>query len=152
MRGEFEAVERLGSGDVLVAAVDGPPAAFWGELLTRRALCLGAAGAVMDGYTRDLARIRAENFPLWAAGTHPADSAGRLEACAVGKPITCCGVVVNTGDLVVAGCDGIAVIPRQLAGETLRRVVEKDRAEHLVRAALEKGASTHEVYREYGIL
>jgi regulator of RNase E activity RraA len=149
---EFEAIELLRPGSILVAATDGPPAAFWGELLTQRARRLGAVGAVIDGYARDLARIRAENFPVWARGANANDSAGRLEAYAVGGTVICCGVAVRLGDLLVGDGDGIVVVPQELIGEALAKVAAKARTEEAVRAALDAGASTHEVYDRYGIL
>jgi regulator of RNase E activity RraA len=149
---EFEAIELLREGSILVAATDGPPAAFWGELLTSRARRLGARGAVIDGYARDLARIRADGFPLWAKGTNACDSAGRLEAYAVGGTVMCAGVAVRMGDLIVGDCDGIVVVPQELVAETLRRVVGKDEKEAAVREALARGATTHQVYEEYGVL
>lgn len=149
---EFEAIELLHPGGILVAATDGPPAAFWGELLTQRARKLGAVGAVIDGYARDLARIRADNFPVWARGANASDSAGRLEAYAVGVTVMCGGVPVAMGDLLVSDCDGIVVVPRALIGEVLKRAAEKADKEHAVRAALADGASTHDVYRRYRVL
>lgn len=149
---EFEAIELLREGSILVASTDGPPAAFWGELLTQRARKLGAAGAVIDGYARDLARIRADNFPVWARGANACDSAGRLEAYAVGGAVMCGGVSVTSGDLIVSDCDGIVVVPQELIGETLNRVIAKSQTEAAVRDELERGASTHDVYARFGVL
>lgn len=149
---EFEAIELLGEGSILVASTDGPPAAFWGELLTERARKLGAQGAVIDGYARDLDYIRAVNFPLWARGSNARDSAGRIEAYAVGGVVICGGVAVAMGDLVVSDSDGIVVVPRDLVAEVLVRVSEKSRTEQEVRSALAGGASTHDVYERFGIL
>jgi regulator of RNase E activity RraA len=149
---EFEAIELLHPGGILVADTDGPPAAFWGELLTQRARRLGAVGAIIDGYARDLARIRADNFPVWARGANASDSAGRLEAYAVGGTVMCGGVSVSLGDLLVGDCDGIVVVPRDLISEVLKRVAEKAEKELAVRAALADGATTHDVYRRYGVL
>lgn len=149
---EFEAIELLRDGCILVAATNGPPAAFWGELLTQRARKLGARGAVIDGFARDLARIRAEQFPVWARGANAQDSAGRLEAYAVGGTVMCAGVSVRMGDLIVSDVDGIVVVPRDLIQAVVQRVIDKDRTEGAVREALENGASTHEVYKRYGVL
>ena len=149
---EFEAIELLREGSILVASTDGPPAAFWGELLPQRARKLGAHGAVIDGYARDLDLIRAVNFPVWARGTNARDSAGRLEAYAVGGTVICGGVALSMGDLVVSDCDGIVVVPRDLIGETLTRVSAKFQLEQDVRGALAGGATTHDVYERFGIL
>ncbi len=46
----------------------------WGELLSERSSYLGAAGMLTDGCVRDTTRIRALNFPVYAAGTNPMDT------------------------------------------------------------------------------
>ena len=46
-------------------------------------------------------------------------------------PISCGGVVVLPGDIVVGDDDGVVVVPRQYAGEVLRLVaalVDRERA------------------------
>lgn len=149
---EFEAVEGLGTGDVLVAFCDGPPAAFWGELLTRRAKRLGGAGAIIDGYTRDLEQIRAGGFPVWGLGTYPHDSAGRIEVHEIGGPVRCGGVEVHAGDLVVADCDGIVVVPSDLIHDTLKLAADKYEVEGRIRAELEDGATLWSVFEKYGVM
>ena len=40
----------------------------WGELLSTASKARGAAGALMDGLTRDIRAIRAMGFPVFAGG------------------------------------------------------------------------------------
>ena len=49
----------------------------WGELLSTAAQVRGAAGALMDGCTRDIKAIRAMNFPVFHGGIGPLDTKGR---------------------------------------------------------------------------
>ncbi len=149
---EFEAIERLHPGDVLVADCDDTPAAFWGELLTRRAMKRGAVGAIIDGYTRDLEKIRAVEFPVWGLGSHPHDSAGRIEVLEIGGPIRCGGVQVQTGDLVVADCDGIVVVPGELIEKTLELATAKNEVEARIRSELEDGATLWSVFEKYRVM
>lgn len=149
---EFEAVERLQPGDVLIASCDDSPAAFWGELLTRRAMRRGCVGAVIDGYTRDLEKIRVEEFPVWGLGSHPHDSAGRIEVHEIGGAIRCGGVEVAAGDLVVADCDGIVVVPDDLIEATLERATAKNALEGKIREELGAGATLWSVYDKYGVM
>src|SRR5690606_28107227 len=84
--------------------------AIWGEILTVAARSKGVRGAVVDGVVRDIGAIRQLDFPLFARGTTPGGphkgGGGRW-----GTPITCGGVLVCPGDLVVGDEDGVAVVP-----------------------------------------
>ncbi|OPZ62521.1 MAG: 4-hydroxy-4-methyl-2-oxoglutarate aldolase [Firmicutes bacterium ADurb.Bin506] len=49
---------------------------------------------------------------------------------ATGTPIVCGGVIVRSGDLIVADDDGVAVIPQDRVDEVIERVnaiIEKER-------------------------
>src|SRR5205807_6541321 len=77
---ELECVDLLQAGDVLVATTNGDrSSALWGELLSTACRAHGAVGAVIDGLTRDAAKIVAMDFPVFAAGYSPLDSKGRLD-------------------------------------------------------------------------
>src|SRR3954467_12284908 len=85
---ELECVDALQPGDVLVATTNADRgSALWGELLSTAARAHGAVGAVIDGLTRDAARILAMDFPVFAAGFSPLDSKGRLDGIVHGRPI-----------------------------------------------------------------
>jgi regulator of RNase E activity RraA len=64
----FEALDDLKPGEVYVATGGSRSYALWGELLSTRAIHLGAAGAVLDGYARDTHGIKRLNFPFFPAG------------------------------------------------------------------------------------
>lgn len=55
---------------------------------------------------------------------------GRIRPVSDNELITCAGVPVRPGDLVVADDDGVMVVPYELADETIdraRRIQEADR-------------------------
>ncbi|TDD64416.1 RraA family protein [Jiangella aurantiaca] len=149
---QFQAVDRLRAGEIMVVSAPDVPSAFWGELITTRAMVEGCVGAVVDGYTRDLRRIRDHDFGLWARGTHPADSAGRLEAVRGGVPVTCGGVRVEPGDYVLADGDGVVVVPAAMAADVVAAAEEKARTEDTVRETLRAGAGIVETYDRYGVM
>jgi regulator of RNase E activity RraA len=63
---ELETVDSLSPDDVLVATTNGSVSSgFWGELLTTVSQCRGAAGAVIDGFSRGTRKIKKMNFPLF---------------------------------------------------------------------------------------
>lgn len=150
---EIAAVDAVPAGSVVVATTgDSYDAALWGELLTTRTLARGAVGAVVDGAVRDLVALERLQFPTFAAAVSAKDSAGRLAVVGYGEPVACGGVTVNPGDLVLADCDGVVVIPATAAAEALARAEEKREREQAARGQLEAGASVAEVYERYRIL
>jgi regulator of RNase E activity RraA len=107
---------------------------------------------VLDGLTRDVARITAMNYPVFASGFCPLDSKGRLDALAYNVSVRVGGVVVRPGDWIYGDIDGIVVAPRELAQEAIAKASEKAAGENKVRDELAKGRSVREVFAEYGIL
>ena len=150
---ELECIDALKPGEVLVATTHGDHgSALWGELLSTAARARGAVGVVIDGLTRDAAKILAMDFPVFAAGFSPLDSKGRLDGIQHGQPIRIGDCVVRPGDWVFGDIDGIVVVPAELAAEAFPRALEKVQGENRVRDELARGRSVREVFAEYGIL
>lgn len=150
---ELECIDGLNPVDVLVATTNGERgSALWGELLSTAARARGAVGVVLDGLTRDAAKILAMDFPVFACGFSPLDSRGRIETAHFGQPIRIGECVVRQGDLVFGDVDGVVVAPQERAEEALTKALEKVRGENRVREELAKGRSVREVFAEYGIL
>jgi regulator of RNase E activity RraA len=150
---ELECVDSLQSGEVLVATTNGDHgSALWGELLSTAARAHGAMGAVLDGLTRDAARILDMDFPVFAAGFSPLDSRGRIDGVSHGQPIRIGECTVRPGDWVFGDIDGVVVIPSEVATDAFARALEKARGENRVREELARGRSAREVFEEYGIL
>jgi regulator of RNase E activity RraA len=150
---ELECIDALRPGDVLVATMNGDRgSALWGELLSTAARAHGATGAVIDGLTRDAAKIMAMDFPVFAAGFSPLDSKGRIDSIHHGRAIRVGECVVQPGDWVFGDIDGVVVVPAALADEAFPRALEKVRGENRVREELARGRSVREVFAEHGIL
>jgi regulator of RNase E activity RraA len=150
---ELECIDALKLGDVLVATTQGEyGSALWGELLSTAARAHGAVGAVMDGMTRDAAKIIDMDFPVFAAGYCPLDSKGRLDVVSHGQPIQVGDCLVRPNDWVFADIDGVVIIPAELADTVLSGALEKMTGEIRVRAELARGRSVREVFAEYGVL
>ena len=150
---ELECIDAMQPGDVLVATTHGERvSALWGELLSTATKAHGGVGAIIDGLTRDAAKIIAMDFPVFAAGFSPLDSKGRLDGISHGQPIKIGDCVIRPGDFVFGDVDGITVVPAELADQALPLALEKVRGENKVRAELARGRSVREVFAEYGIL
>lgn len=71
----------------------------------------GIKGFVLNGVVRDLAEIIELGFPVYAKGVFPVPGKKR-HFSPLGLPVHCGGVRVETGDIIVADIEGIAVIPQ----------------------------------------
>jgi len=121
----LRALEFCRPGDVLVVDACGDlHNAVVGGILSFCAANLGLAGVVLDGAIRDVAEIRAHEFPVYARGvTHRGpykDGPGEINV-----PVTVGGMVVNPGDIVCGDQDGLLAIPND--GD-VAELIEKARA------------------------
>ena len=149
-RGELQAVDALQPGDVMVVSTC--LGSYWGELLATASRYRGARGLVADAHTRDTLALIELGFPTFAAGIHCADSLGRIDVDAVGIPVSCGGVEVAPGDLVLGDNDGVVVVPAALAEETVGLAEDKVAGENLVREKLAEGMPVLEAFRTYGVI
>jgi regulator of RNase E activity RraA len=150
---EIRLIDELEQGEVpMFACGASGRIAPWGELLSTAARARGAAGAVMDGLTRDVRVIREMKFPVFAGGIGPLDSKGRGKVMAIDVPVEVAGVRVAPGDLVFGDADGVVVVPRAVEDEVVAAALAKVRGENETRAALERGEKLADVFRRHGIL
>lgn len=148
----FEALDDLKPNEVYVCTGASPRYALWGELMSTRAIKLGAAGAVVDGYLRDTHGILAQNFPAFAHGAYAQDQGPRGKVIDFRAPIEMEGVRVNSGDIVFGDVDGVLVAPREAEEEIFMGAIEKARGEKLVQKAIEQGMNASEAFRKFGIM
>lgn len=148
----LEALDDLRKNEVYVAAGASPTYALWGELMSTRAMKLGAVGAVLDGWARDTNGILRLGFPTFAHGSYAQDQGPRGEVRDFRIPVRLGGVTIHPGDLVFGDRDGVLVVPKEAEEEALTRAFEKLEGENLVRVAIENGMSTVEAFRKYGVM
>lgn len=139
------AIKLAKPGDVLVIDASGfEDTALWGELMTTMARARGIAGVVIDGAIRDREVITQMRFPVFAKATTPMGGFKVLPG-SINIPISCGGVTVNPGDVVVGDGDGVAVIPREQAAKVLEgcRVTAKKESE--LRSRFEAGETLYDI-------
>ena len=150
---EIALVDSLKPHEIAVFACSGSARIGpWGELLSTAAMARGAAGAVMDGCTRDVRAIRAMKFPVFHGGIAPLDSKGRARIMAVDIPIECAGVHIQPGDLMVGDVDGVVVIPQVAEQKVLEMAFKKISGEHNTLRDLQRGDKLADIFARYGIL
>ena len=148
----LEALDDLKANEVYVCTGASPTYALWGELMSTRARILGAAGAVVDGYSRDTEGILKMGFPTFSYGRYAQDQAPRGKVVDFRVTLEVGGVTVHDGDIVFGDIDGVCIVPRSIEEEVMRRALEKARGEKLVKKAIEGGMSAREAFDTYGIM
>lgn len=134
-------------GDVLVLSSGGMSnSAVWGGNMALDAKLFGVAGVVVDGAVRDVATIREIQYPTWTRFTSPARPEKSGQG-AVNVPISCGGVIVNPGDVVVADDDGILVIPPALVAAAVRTARQNLSAEADMQRKVRSGQRIFEVVK-----
>lgn len=148
----FRALDDLKPNEVYIATGGSRRYAQWGELMSTRAIHLKAAGAVLDGYSRDTRGILKLNFPTFSHGRYAQDAGARSKVVDFRVPVEVSGVPIAPGDLVFADLDGVLIIPQAAEEEAIRRAVEKARTENKVRKAIEEGMSTVDAFNQFGVM
>ena len=153
LNGMLAAIDEGQRGSVYVMAVDdGADIAGMGGLMGTAMSARNYAGAVIDGGVRDVAYLQKIGFPVFALGIVPSTSVHHYRFAGANVPVTCDGVTVNPGDIVVADADGVAVVPRGVAEKTLALAQQLDYKEHSMYAIIEKAKSIVEAVKQVGRL
>jgi 4-hydroxy-4-methyl-2-oxoglutarate aldolase len=148
----LHALDDLRPGEIYVAPATRGAYAMWGELMSTRAMQLGAAGALMDGYSRDTRGILALGFPTFSRGSYGQDQGARGKVVDFRVPVEIGGVRIEPGALIFGDVDGAVVVPREAEEEAIARALEKVQGEHRVAEAIRNGMSTVEAFRTYGVM
>jgi len=148
----FHALDDLRAHEVYICTGGSPSYALWGGLMSTRARQLGAAGAVLHGYSRDTQEILHLNFPTFSYGGYAQDQGPRGKVVDFRIPIELGGVRIAPGDIVFGDIDGLCIVPQAAEAEVFQAALEKARGEQSVRQALLAGMSTVEAFEKYGIM
>ena len=142
------ALAEANPGDVIVAATDAfEGTCLTGDLLMGMARNRKISGLVTDGLVRDTSGIREVGLPVFSRGVIP-NSPVRNGPGTVGFPVVLGGVRVASGDVIVAGADGVVVIPREHLQDVLSRLPEIKAAEMETEQAVEDGMELMDSVKE----
>jgi 4-hydroxy-4-methyl-2-oxoglutarate aldolase len=142
-----KATELLEPGDALVVDTGGDARhAPVGEMVALAAQCRGAAAIVIDGVCTDIVEIRELGIPVFARGTSVLTTKLHgLPNGAINAPVSCGGVVVRPGDVVLADDNGVLVMPVDVARSVVERARASDAREPKTREYLRGGGSLPEL-------
>lgn len=148
----LEALDDLKPGEIYVASGASPRYALWGELMSTRAKLLGANGALVNGFARDIPGILELDFATFATGRYAQDQGPRGKVIDYRVPIEIGGIRIEPGALLFGDLEGVQVIPREAEEEVIARSLEKARGEKLVGKAISEGMSAVEAFKKFGIM
>ena len=143
-----KAIDMAQPGDVIVVDVQGDLTnSLTGEIMMRLAAKRGLAGVVVDGAVRDADALREMEFSVYAAGVTPKgpykEGPGEINV-----PVSCGGVVVFPGDILVGDGDGIVVISPKDAPTVLEKAKKKLAQEQATFKAIEEGTLDRSAYSD----
>jgi 5-oxopent-3-ene-1,2,5-tricarboxylate decarboxylase/2-hydroxyhepta-2,4-diene-1,7-dioate isomerase len=148
-----QAFETIQTGDVLVIDARGDVGArVTGDVLASRLKHRGAAALVTDGAIGDLAAMQAVGLPVYSRGLTPVIF-GEVHVMAdLNVPISCAGVLIVPGDILVGDPEGVIAIPQGVAAQVAEEGVEAERRDAFSRSKVEAGYSLAEAYPLSGTL
>ncbi len=128
-------------GDVIViAARNDQTAAVIGDRWAMWAKKVGVAGIVCDGLVRDIVGLLQVGIPVFARGLAP-NSGFKHGPGEINTRVSCGGIAVDPGDIVVGDRDGVVVVPRADAGTVAARLAEVRKKEVALDAAVRRASS-----------
>jgi regulator of RNase E activity RraA len=144
---QWEAVEQIGPRQVLVIDSRGDmSSASAGNVLLTRMMVKGCAGVVTDGAFRDGIEISQMAFPAYARAVVASTRLSTHHAADLNVPVSCAGVAVYPGDILVGDGDGITVVPRAMAAELADLCEKRDAFEAYVALRIGAGEGLYGVY------
>ena len=98
--------------------------AYMGDLMGGAAEAVGLNGIIIDGYVRDKVGLSNLDIPIFAKGFMQRSPAKKGPG-EINTVVTCAGVKVHPGDLVMGDYDGVTVVPRERIEEVLEAAEKK---------------------------
>jgi len=103
----LRALDDLEKDEVYICSGASPNYALWGELMSTCARNRGAAGAVLNGWSRDTRGILSLDFPCFSFGRYAQDQRPRGKVIDFRCLLRIGAVEVRPGDVIFGDLDGI---------------------------------------------
>ena len=136
----IEGLNQSTTGQVLVIDAGGGICAVAGELFVSEAVRRGLVALVIDGACRDTHTLIDLLLPVYARHVSPmAGSTTQLRE--TGVPISCGGVQIRPGDIVIGDADGIVVVDPEALPDLAARATRIQETEATILQAISGGTS-----------
>jgi len=123
---------------LIIASAASSNKAAMGDLTAASMILRGFRAAIVDGRVRDVAALRTRELQVWCRGVTPV-APGKAGGGQVGGEVTCAGVSVRPGDVVVADDDGVVVWPAARVEELLERARQRLESDLARQAEIDAG-------------
>jgi regulator of RNase E activity RraA len=119
--------------------------ACWGGVVEIAADCAGVVGAVIDGPATDFEEIRRTGLPVWCRGPSPVTVKRLGISGAFCVPVSCGGVMVQPGDVILADESGVVVIRPDQIEWVVEEAMRRQNAEPETIRRLRAGEKLHDI-------
>ncbi|UXT85196.1 RraA family protein [Agrobacterium tumefaciens] len=141
-----EALSVAAAGQVIVVDRCGDLRhACFGAVTATAAKARGVAGVVIDGFVNDHASLVEIGLPVWCRGRSPITTRDSQIAGNIGGVIGCGGVMVNTGDIILADESGVAVLDPATVAKHVETALKIQRDEIEVLERLRAGETLKDI-------
>jgi regulator of RNase E activity RraA len=149
---DFKVGDMIGAampGDILVIDNAGQCVSTFGGLATLAARTKGIGGVVVDGGVRDKEEMLELALPIFARHMTPLTGRSRLAVTGINEPISCGGVRVRQGDVIVADGSGVTCIPAEHAARVAELAARYARDDESAAAELKKGLTFRQAMAKF---
>ncbi len=119
--------------------------ALWGSILNKLAIRLKVGGVIIDGAVRDIDELREMNLPLYFESVTPAGP-HKGWGGSIGKNISCGGVSVSLGDIIIGDADGVVVVPLENEEKVFKDASERLLKEQEIISKIELGSDLKGIF------
>lgn len=139
-----KALDLIQPGDVLVIDTGGCESnAVIGDLIASKAKHRGVVGVIVDGLVRDIKGLKELGLPVFGKGISPIGPLQRGPG-EVNYAVSCGGIVVNPGDIVVADTAGVVIVRQEFAGDMITHLEHSKQKRADYEASVKRGEFDNE--------
>jgi regulator of RNase E activity RraA len=142
-------IEVAASGEILVIDNGGHCVSTFGGFATLAAKVKRIGGLVVDGGVRDREEMVDLKFPVFARHMTPLTGRTRLAITGINEPVSCGGVRVRPGDVIVADGSGAVCIPEEHAVQVAELAGRYAKDDEQAAAELRSGLSFRDAMAKF---
>lgn len=143
-------IDAANPGAVIIVAADGVPYSTWGGMASLAAATKGIAGIAIDGGARDADETADAGFSVFTRHLIPTTGRCRLMVTDIGRTVLVDGVVVRTGDWIVADDTGILAVPQDVVDDVISLAETFMTEDQKAAEAIRDGMSFSDAMKKFG--